>query len=180
MTAIYLSPSVQEYSPFIIGGSEEYYMNRIADAMIPYLRASGIGFYRNSPGSTLSEIVAKSNSGDCDLHLALHASSSPDNLRGVFQGPDVYHYTLSTEGQRAAHIIAANLRKIYPDPSLVTTIPATTLAELRRTNAPAILVQIAYQDNYTDAAWIRDNIDEIARNLVESAAQYLGVPFVSP
>ena len=180
MTAIYLSPSVQEHSPFIIGGNEEEYMNRIADAMMPYLRASNIGFFRNNPGSTLSQIVARSDAGDYDLHLALHASSSPENMKGVFQGPDVYYFTLSAEGQRAADIIASNLKKIYPDPRLVTMIPSTTMAELRRTKAPAILASIAYRDNSTDAAWIRDNIDEIGKNLAQSAAQYLEVPFVAP
>ena len=33
MPNIYLSPSTQEYNPYITGsGSEEYWMNRIADA----------------------------------------------------------------------------------------------------------------------------------------------------
>lgn len=31
---IYLSPSVQDFNEYIIGGSEEYYMNLIADAMV--------------------------------------------------------------------------------------------------------------------------------------------------
>lgn len=180
MAAIYLSPSVQENNPFIIGESEEYYMNRIADAMIPYLKASGIGFYRNNPGSTLSQIISRSDIGNNDLHLALHTSSSPEDLIGVLQGPDVYFFTASTKGRQAAEIISSNLKKIYPDPKLVTVIPTTIFAELRSTRAPAILVNVAYQDNYADAAWIRDNIDEIGKNLAQSAAQYLGVPFVVP
>ena len=44
MPSVYLSPSLQEYNPYIDGGNEEYYMNLIADAMEPYLRASGIDF----------------------------------------------------------------------------------------------------------------------------------------
>ena len=40
----YLSPSTEEEQFFVTGNSEEYYMNLIADAMIPYLRASGIAF----------------------------------------------------------------------------------------------------------------------------------------
>lgn len=180
MPAIYLSPSVQEYNPFIIGGSEEYYMNLIADAMIPYLRACGIGFARNDPGVTLSQVVAQSNTGGYDLHLAIHSNSSPENLRGILQGPDVYYYTTSARGRQAAEKIAANLETIYPNPGLVSVIPTTTLAELRKTSAPAILVQIAYHDNYADATWIRDNIELIAKNLAMSLADYLGVPFVNP
>jgi N-acetylmuramoyl-L-alanine amidase len=176
---IYLSPSLQE-NPYIIGGSEEYYMNLIADAMIPYLQASGIGFKRNDPGMTLSQVIAQSNAGNYDLHLALHSNSSPDNLKGTLQGPDVYYYATSTEGKRTAEIIANNLKSIYPSPSLATVIPTTSLAELRRVKAPAILVEIAYHDNEADAAWIRDNINAIGANLAESVAEYLGVPFKSP
>ena len=48
MPSIFLSPSVQEYNPYVNGlGSEEYYMNLIADAMEPYLEASGITYERN-------------------------------------------------------------------------------------------------------------------------------------
>jgi len=101
-------------------------------------------------------------------------------MRGVLQGPDVYYYPTSTSGHRAADIINENLKKIYPNQSLVTVIPTTTLAELRRTRAPAVLVEIAYHDNYADATWIKDNIDVIGRNLAQSVAEYLSVPFVSP
>ena len=180
MPTIYLSPSVQEYNPFIIGGSEEYYMNQIADAMIPYLRFSGIGFTRNNPGDTLAQVAAQSNAWSYDLHLALHSSSSPDPMRGVLQGPDVYFYSTSKKGHDAADAIAQNLKGIYPNPDLVTVIPTTIMSELRKTAAPAVLVDVAYHDNYADAAWIRDNIDLIGRNLAESVAQYLSVPFVTP
>ena len=53
MPRVYLSPSLQEYNPFINGGSEEQIMNLIADAMEPYLNASGIEFLRNEPEMTL-------------------------------------------------------------------------------------------------------------------------------
>ena len=49
MPNIFLSPSTQEYNEYITGGNEEYYTNLIADAMEPYLRASGITFTRNDP-----------------------------------------------------------------------------------------------------------------------------------
>ena len=49
MPTVFLSPSTQEYNLFYDGaGSEEYYMNRIADEMVPYLQASGINVVRNT------------------------------------------------------------------------------------------------------------------------------------
>ena len=43
-----------------------------------------------------------------------------------------------------------------------------------------MLVEVAYHDNYDDANWIINNIEEIARNLALSVADYLGVPFIEP
>ena len=48
MPTLYLSPSTQEGNPVIIGNTEEYYMNLIADAMEPYLISNGIMFRRNN------------------------------------------------------------------------------------------------------------------------------------
>ena len=59
-------------------------------------------------------------------------------------------------------------------------VPTTTLFELRRTRAVAILVEVAYHDNVEDANWITNNIEEIAENLALSVADYLGVKFVEP
>ena len=92
-------------------------------------------------------------------------------------GPDVYYYTYSESGERAADIFAENLKMIYPNPSLVTVIPNSTLAELRRVRATSVLIEIAYHDNYSDMTWISENIDPIAKNLVLSITEFLGIPF---
>lgn len=179
MPSIYLSPSTQEFNPYIIGGTEEYYMNLIADAMEPYLYASGISFTRNTPQMTAASSIAASNSGNYDLHLALHSNATGSG-NGDVRGSEVYYYPTSVQGRRAAEIIANNLMLIYPLPDRVRTVPTTTLGEVRRTRAPSVLIEFAYHDNYADAVWIRDNIDAIARNVVVSLTDYFGIPFVEP
>ena len=58
MPSLFLSPSVQEFNPYVNGlGTEEYYMNLVADAMEPYLIASGITFARNNPNDTLRQAI---------------------------------------------------------------------------------------------------------------------------
>lgn len=180
MPTVYLSPSTQEYNTFVTGNSEEYYANLIVDAMIPYLNASGIDFVRNDPNGTVSDSIASSNAGNYDFHLAVHSNAAPPNLAGMLRGPDVYYYVTSTRGRRDAEIIANNLKQIYPLPDLVTVVPTTTLAELRRTKAPAVLVEVAYHDNWEDATWIINNIETIGRNLALSVADILGVAFIEP
>lgn len=180
MASVFLSPSTQEYNPFVTGNNEEYYANLITDAMLPYLRASGITYGRNDPSGTVSTSITLSNQGNYDLHLAIHSNAAPESLSGMLRGSDVYYYRDSTRGKRAAEIFANNLKLIYPEPNLVTTVPTTTLVELRRTRTVAVLVEVAYHDNVDDANWIINNIEEIAENLALSVADYLGVPFIEP
>ena len=52
MPIIYLSPSTQEKNYYVNGGTEEQYMNLLADKMVPYLNASGIRYSRNTPEMT--------------------------------------------------------------------------------------------------------------------------------
>ena len=52
MPIIYLSPSTQEWNYYVNGGTEEEYMNLLADKMVPYLDASGIRYDRNTPSMT--------------------------------------------------------------------------------------------------------------------------------
>ena len=114
MPRIYLSPSTQEFNPYVIGGNEEFYMNLIADAMEPYLYASGIEFTRNTPDMTAASSIAASNAGNYDLHLAIHSNASPTGL-GERRGSEVYYFPTSQNGSRLAEIIANNLEMIYLD-----------------------------------------------------------------
>ncbi len=180
MPIIYLSPSTQESNFFVSGGSEEEYMNRIADAMEPYLTASGIQFVRNTPDMTAASSIRASNAGNYDLHLALHSNAAPDGRYGEVQGSLVFYYPGSTQGREAALIVADNLRSIYPQPSLVRAEPTTVIGEVRRVRAPSVFIEFAYHDNPLDAAWIKGNIDAIARNVVLSLTQYFGIPFLTP
>lgn len=181
MPSIFLSPSVQDFNQYYDNsGSEEYYMNLIADAMEPYLDASGISFVRNNPNASLSQAIRESNAGNFDLHLALHSNAAPEYLSGELMGPDFYYYTRSNNGMRAASILADNYMRIYPDPSKVTIMPTTSLAEVTRTRAPSVLAELAYHDNPADAEWIKNNIENIAANLVEGLTIYFGIPFIRP
>lgn len=181
MPRVYLSPSSQDFNQYINGGSEEYYMNRIVDAMIPYLRASGIEFTRNNPGDSVSKIIERSNEIPYDLHLALHSTGTPDGHHAPLRGIDVFFYAVSSiGGEKAAYIIYENLKDIYPVPELVSYIPNLTMLELSLTDAPSVLVELGYHDNLQDASWIENNIDEIGRTLAISVADFLNVPFVEP
>ena len=177
MPIIYLSPSTQKFNPYAGGGNEEQYMNLIADAMEPYLAASGIRFTRNTPDMTAASSIAASNSGNYDLHLALHSNAS---ATGTARGIEAYYSPSSERGKRFAEIVARNLQLIYPLPNSSRIVPTTSLGEVTRTRAPSVLVEIGYHDNPEDAQWIRENVNAIAENLVLSLTEYFGIPFNYP
>ena len=180
MPIIYLSPSTQENNLYVSGGSEEYWMNRLADAMAPYLDASGIRYVRNDPGMTAASSIAASNRGSYDLHLALHSNAAPEGRYGEVRGVLVFYYPGSVKGRRAAEIVTENLKRIYPIPSLVRTEATTTIGEVRKVRAPSVFLELGYHDNPDDAAWVKSQLDLIAQNLVGSLCQYFGIPFLTP
>jgi len=179
MPKVYLNPS-NERNEFIIGGSEEYYMNKIADAMIPYLRGSGIEVTRSEPGEALSKAIEESNAGNYDLHIGLGSIATPYFSTGAQQGPTVLYYDDNKKGKQAAEIIADNIKAIYPRPNLVATFSNQTLSELKDTKATSVLVEVGYHNNTLDAYWIRDNADAIGRIIALGVSQYLGIPFLKP
>ncbi len=180
MPFLFLSPSTQYFNPYVTTGSEQLWMNRLADAMTPYLHASGVNVTRNDPDGSAAASIRQSNAGSYDFHLALHSNASPEARAGQARGIDLYYFPTSEAGLRMANILADNLRPIYPLPDLVRALPTLSIGEVRRTRAPSVLAELGYHDNADDANWLTENLDTIAAALSEGVTQYFGLPFVTP
>lgn len=180
MPTIYLSPSTQESNIYVSGGSEEYWMNLLADELEPWLTSSGIKYVRNTPQMTAASSIRASNAGNYDFHLALHSNAAPAGKYGTARGIIAFYAPNSANGRRAAVLIADNLRSIYPLPDKVRAEATTYLGEVTRTRAPAVLAEIGYHDNAEDARWITSNLEEIAEKLALSMTEYFGLPLVPP
>ena len=179
MPKVFLSPSTQEWNQYATEGNEELYMNKLADRIEPDLRSSGIGFVRNDPAKNVAGAIRDSNAGNYDVHLALHSNAAPESLAGKLRGIDVYFAPRSGSSEKLANIIANNLKSIYPLPDKVRALPTDSLGEVLRTKAVAVLCELGYHDNYADEAWLKNNLENIARNIVRSLCDYFGIPFVN-
>lgn len=180
MPIIYLSPSTQENNLYVNGGTEEEWMNRLADAMVPYLTASGIRYVRNTPDMTAASSIRQSNQGQYDLHLALHSNAAPEGMYGQRRGIIVFYYPGSSQGQVAAKLVADALKEIYPLPNNVRAEPSTTIGEVRLPKAPSVFIELGYHDNPDDATWIKNNLEPVARTIVLALTEYFGTPFLTP
>lgn len=177
MPSVYLSPSTQEFNQYFSGGNEELFMNLLADVVQNDLERNGIDVVRNDPGEPLASAIEQSNSGDYNLHLALHSNASPEIYAGRLQGSDIYYYPGSTVAKSFADILERNIKEIYPNPRLVNVRDTTELGELQFTKAPAVLFEVAYHDNPNDEMWLKENLVEIGNVIARSVAEFLGVPF---
>ena len=178
MPKVFLSPSTQEWNQYATDGNEELYMNLLADRIEPYLRSCGISFVRNDPVRNVTGAIADSNAGSYDVHLALHSNAAPESLAGKLRGIDIYYAPKSEQSRRLADIIANNLKSIYPLPDKVRAIPTTSLGEVLRTKAVAVLCELGYHDNFADEAWLKNNLENIARNIVRSLCDYFGTHLI--
>lgn len=180
MPKVFLSPSTQEWNKYATEGNEELYMNLLADRMEPYMRSSGISYVRNDPDRNVQGAIADSNAGQYDVHLALHTNAAPESLAGKLRGIDIYFAPSSEYSEQLANIIANNLKAIYPLPEKSRAVPTYNLGEVLRTRAVAVLCELGYHDNYADEAWLKNNLDAIAQNLVRSLCDYFGIPYILP
>ena len=178
MPRIYLSPSLQPGNQTVLGVSEQFLMGLVADAMEPLLSANGIDFTRSRVGMTLAQVIAESNAGNFDAHVAVHSNASPQS--GTARGSRHYFFTGSARGRRLAENTAEQFRNIYPSPEMVGIVPSTAIAELRQTRAPAVLVETAFHDNVMDAQWIQANIQNIAEAIVRGLTTYFGMIYEPP
>ena len=77
-------------------------------------------------------------------------------------------------------MVADGLKTIYPLPNKVRTEGTTSIGEVRQVRAPSVFLELGYHDNPDDAAWVKNNLDAIARNIVLSLTEYFGLPFLEP
>lgn len=182
MPNIYLSPSTQDWNPYVTGsGSEEYHMNLLADALEPYLLSNGIQWVRNTPNMTAAGSIRQANSlGGFDFYLALHSNASGVGNEGKNRGIIAFYYPSSELGRQAAELFAARLRAVYPLPDQVRTQSTTTLGEVRQPRYPANLIEIGYHDNYDDARWLETDKTQIAEALARGLTDFFGLPFIAP
>lgn len=180
MPIVYLSPSTQENNYYVTGGTEEQYMNLLCDQVIPYLNASGIAYTRNDRTLSAGDAIRQANAGYYDLYVALHSNAAPEGQYGTKRGCEVYYYRFGQNSRRAAQIFADRLKTVYPLPANVRTVPTTTLGEVSRSRAPAVLLEIGFHDNVSDANWVKNNLSAIAATVAGGILQYFGLPLAQP
>lgn len=181
MADVYLSPSAEHYNEgYGNYGTEERRMNLIANVVEYELQRIGISTARNSPDMALTEIVAESNANNPKVHVAIQSQSSDASMRGS----QIYFFKAGSNGERLASDIFSFLSEVTPTEDIGISDGSVVYGglgfyELRKTRAPAVIVNVGFHDNPLDADFIINNIYEIGVAIAKGIAQYLGVPYTS-
>lgn len=167
MKSIYLSPSTQENN---VGagsyGTEEQRMNEIMDLIENQLRGRYI-LYRNRPNMTLQQVVADSNAKNPDLHFALHSNA------GGGSGAECWICAKGGQAERFANRLYEELSALTPGKDRGVKV-STSLYEVNRTKAPAVILEVEFHDTPEGAAWILANKEAIARACVRAIMGHFG------
>lgn len=128
-----------------------------------------LGYDTNSSLRTRTE---QANQWGADYFLSIHTNA---NVNPAINGTEAYVYAVNTPSyELAVNIVNEIVRRlgtknngIYANPSLYV---------LRRTNMPAVLIELAYLSNEGDAALLADKPYEFAYAIYVGLLNYLGLP----
>lgn len=135
---------------------------------------------RNSPtevlgtsnATSLRERVNMANSWPADYFISIHVNS---NTNPAINGTEVYVYKPdSAPFYLAQDILDEIVRRVGTKDNGVRINPG--LYVLRRTNMPAVLVELAYISNTSDAQHLRDDQYQFAYGIYVGLLNYLGLP----
>ena len=140
-----------------IGLIKESTENRkVKDRVIELLRADGHTVYDctvdngTSANDVLKKIVKKCNANTVDLDVSIHFNACVNDLKGNGKttGTECYVYSASSQAQDEALRICENISKLgYKNRGIR---PRTDLYVLRKTKAPALLVECCFVDDADD------------------------------
>ena len=128
-----------------------------------------LGYDTNSSLRTRTE---QANQWGADYFLSIHTNA---NVNPAINGTEAYVYAVNTPSyELAVNIVNEIVRRLGTKKNGIYARPS--LYVLRRTNMPAVLIELAYLSNEGDAALLADKPYEFAYAIYVGLLNYLGLP----
>ena len=143
----------------------------VADLVAGYLAAADVEVVGSLQSDSLYEVVSASNHADADVFISIHCNACNGNANGT----EVWHYYGSGEGETLADCIQNQIVDALGtvDRGVKGAKPGVNgLYVLNNTDAVAVLVELAFIDNESDAALLRERQDEFARAIARGVTDY--------
>ena len=128
-----------------------------------------LGYDTNSSLRTRTE---QANQWGADYFLSIHTNA---NVNPAINGTEAYVYAINTPSyELAVNIVNEIVRRLGTKNNGIYARPS--LYVLRRTNMPAVLIELAYLSNEGDAALLADKPYEFAYAIYVGLLNYRGLP----
>ena len=128
-----------------------------------------LGYDTNSSLRTRTE---QANQWGADYFLSIHTNA---NVNPAINGTEAYVYAVNTPSyELAVNIVNEIVKRLGTKNNGIYARPS--LCVLRRTNMPAVLIELAYLSNEGDAALLADKPYEFAYAIYVGLLNYLGLP----
>ena len=185
MIKIFIDPGHGGPDPGAVGNgvTEEFVNLNVSLELLRLLRNAGFDarIYRTTSDENVLENknadlrsrANKANQWGADYFISIHTNSSENTAA---QGVEAYVYRLGTASERLAQSIVNSVSENLG--SVNRGVMQANFAVLRRTNMPAVLVELGYLTNSTEAlnlnspAWQR----AVANAIFEGIVDYTGLP----
>lgn len=139
----------------------------VADLVEHYLTAAGVTVVGNMQCDDLWDITETANASGADIFVSIHCNA----FNGSAQGTEVEVHPGSADGNK----LGACIQRQIVD-SLGTADRGlkdrADLWVIKRTDMPAVLVELAFIDHEGDAALLRDRQDDFARAIARGVTDY--------
>lgn len=134
---------------------------------------------------TVDQRIAFANKKKYDLFLSIHANASAAYEWNLIKGYETWCATKGFNGERLAKIIQAELAKVLATPNRgvkYCDINANPIGVVKRTNAPAALVEALFMTNMEEADRMLDPYwhKVYATALCKAICSFLGVTYKTP
>lgn len=171
----YLSPSNQGANLGVGSyGSEMDQMYRLVLEITPHLDRAGVSFVVPEKNASLAERVRQSNEMAACFHLALHSNAGGF---GKAHGPVALYY--SEAGKEFCQKLVDSLLALGQESNRASHVQQQkTLYELRKTKAPAALLEVDFHDSPVGVEFITRRRAEIAEAIARVIIEADGKEFV--
>lgn len=171
----YLSPSNQSGNIGIDGyGSERDQMYQLMDEITPHLDRAGVSFYVPERTKLIANRCRESNEMGAKFHFALHSNAGGN---GKAWGPVALYYSEAGKefGQKLVDALLALGQKTNRSYHVKQQ---KDLYELRKTTAPAALLEVDFHDSSVGVEFITKRRSEIAEAIAKVIIEADGKGFV--
>ena len=144
----------------------------VGDLVARYLKAAGVEVTNVFQCDSLEEICNRANASGADLFISIHCNSFVDPDA---KGTETWACAGSSAGHALANCIQSQIVDALGtvDRGVKTATPGVNgLYVLTNTDAPAVLVELAFISNNEDEPLLRTKQDDFARAIARGVTDY--------